>query len=102
MKQYPSIPWEGRRKTTETLSQDSLGLCRDSNRIPSEHNFKRYHQSYNKQVGVIVVSLVPTVDLIENTQKYYEIHSVLLPMYTVAIIDKAMCKCCGKVVLGVI
>jgi hypothetical protein len=36
--------------------------------------------------------LFPTADLIENTQ-YYEIHSLLLPIYTVATTDKAMCKC---------
>jgi hypothetical protein len=40
----------------------------------------------------------PTTDLIENIQILYEIHSVLLPIYTVATAVKAMCKCCGRVI----
>jgi hypothetical protein len=33
---------------------------------------------------------VPAADLIENTQRYYEVHYVLLPICTVATVVKAM------------
>lgn len=44
-----------------------------------------------------VTFLFPAVDRIENAQRYNEIHSVLLPMHTVATAVRAMCKCCGWV-----
>jgi hypothetical protein len=46
---------------------------------------------------IYIVTLFPTPDETGNTQRYYGIHSVLLPVCTVAAAVKAMCKCCGTV-----
>jgi hypothetical protein len=42
-------------------------------------------------------ALFPAADLTENSQRYYEIHSVLLPICTVAKAVKAMCKNCSRI-----
>jgi hypothetical protein len=39
-----------------------------------------------------VTSQFPATDLIENMQRYYDIYSVLLPICTVALAVKAVCK----------
>jgi hypothetical protein len=41
--------------------------------------------------------LFPAMYLIQNTQRYYEIHSLLLPICTVATAVKTIYKCCGRV-----
>jgi hypothetical protein len=37
------------------------------------------------------------MDLIQNTQRYCEIYSILLPIYTIAMAVKVMCKYFGRV-----
>jgi phage pi2 protein 07 len=45
-----------------------------------------------------VTVLLPTTDVIANSQRYDEISSVLLPVYTtMAMAAKAMCKYYGRV-----
>ena len=41
--------------------------------------------------------LTPIADLSKNTQTYYKIYSLLLPIYTTATAVKAVCKYCCRV-----
>jgi hypothetical protein len=52
----------------------------------------------HKHVAFPSVSfLFPTPEVTENTQRYYELQSVHLPVRTVATAVKAVCKYCGRV-----
>jgi hypothetical protein len=42
-----------------------------------------------------VCYLFPTADLIHSTQIYYDIYSAILPICTVAMNVKTMCRHCG-------
>jgi len=46
--------------------------------------------------------MFPFTDLIENsrTQRYYEIHSVILPVYTVATAVETVCDRAGRVLIS--